>query len=582
MSTVESESDVPAVDIVGSGFDAELPSRRRGLVAAIVPTTVLASHALRYGQWIVDDAGLTFAFARSLASGHGPRLQPDGPVVEAVSNPAWAGLLVLARWLGLFDRGTWFGVSDLVLFPKVLAVICCAASFVCMFLIARHVRPERATAVTVIAGSATACVPSFVIWCVSGLENSLFVLVVMALAVALVGASARSELLRGRTSVIVGSLVALAALTRPDGIAFVLAFPVLVVWAVGVPCRRAIRAIRAIVRTVGVTVALVAPFVVWRLLTFDRWLPNTAVAKQQGLPSIDDLRRVTDLMSYAGWAVVVLVVALAWPRVSDFRSAARPLVVLLGVSMSSYAVLRPDWMAELRFATAVWPLVSMLAGLSAAVVIDVRPARRLVPVAAVAAFVAVVTLSGWKERSDEFVSRPTVSICAVARNTGYTFDTYADRLGIVDGTLLAVDGGGTSLTSRLRFVDLSGLGDPTIADLWAEGDMAGLRDHVFDEVRPTFIRIWSGWDGIAPSQILADPRLQRDYVAVWAPPDGGGNWVRRSAVVDPAVLDALQRDAAHLAAIVDAPWPRSNTHWWCPGEMRPTEPADDPVSTLPV
>ena len=50
----------------------------------------------------------------------------------------------------------------------------------------------------------------------------------------------------------------------------------------------------------------------------------------------------------------------------------------------------------------------------------------------------------------------------------------ADRLGIDDGSLLAVDGGGTALTSRLRFVDLSGLADARIARYWSDNDMAGL------------------------------------------------------------------------------------------------------------
>jgi hypothetical protein len=112
--------------------------------------------------------------------------------------------------------------------------------------------------------------------------------------------------------------------------------------------------------------------------------------------------------------------------------------------------------------------------------------------------------------------------------------------------------------------------------------MAGLRDHVFDDVRPTFIRVWIGWDGVGPSGILDDPRLQRDYVLVWGPREGGGNWVRRDAVTDPSKLADLQQAAPQLAAAVDAPFARGVTQWWCGPALRPSAPGDDPLSTLPT
>lgn len=161
------------------------------------------------------------------------------------------------------------------------------------------------------------------------------------------------------------------------------------------------------------------------------------------------------------------------------------------------------------------------------------------------------------------------------------FNTYADRLGIDDGVLLAIDGGGTALTSRLRFVDLAGLGDTRIAQYWADGDMKGLRDHVYGRVRPTFIRVVITWEGVAPTGILDDPRLARDYARVWGPPEGGGNYVRRDAVDNVTRLRQLQDDAPGLAASIDAPWNRSTTQWWCGAELRPSPVGADPLTTIP-
>ncbi|HWM05717.1 MAG TPA: hypothetical protein VNP92_25535, partial [Actinophytocola sp.] len=71
----------------------------------LLPTAVTTLHALAYGRWIVDDAGITFAYARSITSGAGPVLQPGAEPVEGYSNPAWLLVLAAGRAIGLFDRG---------------------------------------------------------------------------------------------------------------------------------------------------------------------------------------------------------------------------------------------------------------------------------------------------------------------------------------------------------------------------------------------------------------------------------------------------------------------------------------------
>ncbi|MGH3992012.1 MAG: hypothetical protein ACRDSN_06050, partial [Pseudonocardiaceae bacterium] len=134
--------------------------RHLSAVAAVgVPTGLVGAHALLYGRWIVDDAAITFAYARSVANGEGPVLQPGADPVEGYSNPAWLALLVAGRWLGLFDRGTWLGVPDYVAFPKLLALVCVAGMFACFYAVARATT-SRPALVTVVAGAVTAGVPS--------------------------------------------------------------------------------------------------------------------------------------------------------------------------------------------------------------------------------------------------------------------------------------------------------------------------------------------------------------------------------------------------------------------------------------
>ena len=292
------------------------------VLAAAVPTVLTGLHASIYGQWIVDDAGLSFAYARSLATGAGPVLQPGQLRGGLFESDLGGATRLRARTSPVRPRRV-VRDTDLVLYPKLVALLCCFGVFALMFSIARTVSP-RPVAITLVAGTATAAVPSFVIWTTSGLENGLFALVVMAIAAVLARMAVSGRLLDPRTGVAVGILVALAALTRPDGIVYLAAFPIATVLTVRPTTVR-----RTVKTNLISLVAFVIPagaYLTWRLLTFGDYLPNTARAKEQGLPSIGDLGRPESLVEYLGWLTTVLavaVIAAAISRPSPTRTGGR-------------------------------------------------------------------------------------------------------------------------------------------------------------------------------------------------------------------------------------------------------------------
>ncbi len=554
-----------------STVDAPVEPRSRRqwgwVLAAAVPTFLTGLHAAFYGQWIVDDAGLSFAYARSLATGAGPVLQAGSAPVEGFSNPTWVAVLAVGRALHLFDHGSWFGTPDLVLYPKLVALLCCFGVFALMFSIARTVS-RRPVAVTLAAGTATAAVPSFVIWTTSGLENGLFALVVMAIAAVLARTAVSGRLLDRRTGVAVGILVALAALTRPDGIVFLAAFPIATVLTVGPATIR--RTVRANLISLAAFAIPAGAYLTWRLLTFGDYLPNTARAKEQGLPSVGDLGRPELLVEYLGWLTTVLavaVIAAAITRPSPTRTVVAMLLVPLGLAVANYAILRPDWMMQHRFATAVWPLAAITVTLSAFHVLRGASTRRRLVATTLATAAAGLTLTGFWHHATAFRSDPTVGMCAVAQNTGYWVNGYADILGVKDGTLLTPDGGGSSLTSRLHLVDLSGLADARIARFWQDDDMSGLRDYVLEDLRPTFVTYWFGWAGRGRLAIETDPRFNADYVQLWS----GGDWVRRDAVPDPERLAAARQWGRDVLALIDRQYTAVPHRWWCGDTLRPSD-----------
>jgi hypothetical protein len=519
----------------------------RAAVAVGVPTAAFGAHALLYGRWIVDDAGITFAYARSIATGEGPVLQPGAEPVEGFSNPAWLGLLVLGRWVGLFDRGAWFGVPDYVAFPKLLALVFVAGVFACCYTAAAAMT-RRPALVTIVAGLVTAAVPSFVIWTMSGLENALLALAAAGITATLVRAVVAGRLLAPATALWCGLLAALAALTRPDGLVYAGAFPL----AVLLLLHRADlgRAVRAAALSVLLFAVPVGAYLAWRVAVFGQYLPNTAIAKSQGLPGLAAATRPGELVTYIGWPAALLAVAAIGAVLTRHGIRRRALVVLLvplALAVVAFGVLAPDWMGQLRFATPVWPLGALAAVVAAALVAPWLTARARLVAAVLAVGAAAVSVLALVDGARAFRASPTAPLCVVAQNTGRAINSYAELVDVPDPVLAAPDLGGSALVSDLRLVDMVGLADPRIARFWAGADTAGLRAYLLDEVRPTFLTLNPDWARL--TGLLVDPGLAANYDKIATSPAGVTDWVRREAL-EPGDLGALRIRAAQ-AVVVD-------------------------------
>ncbi|MFF0741274.1 hypothetical protein ACFYVL_12835 [Streptomyces sp. NPDC004111] len=560
---------------------AARPSLPAEAAAVLLGTVLTAVQASRLGHWLVDDAAITFAYARSIDEGLGPVQQPGAEPVEGYSNPSWLALLVLGRRLGLFDSGrSLAGVADLTWYPKLLALLCTAGVLIAVATAARAAFPGRrlaSPAVTLLAALAVGGNFSLVVWLFSGLENPLYALAVTALAAVLVRGAAHGTLTAPRTATAAGLLALLAALTRPDGAAYAAAHPVTVLlfagaaargardaardagWASGREAGRSgaarsgpwADALRAAAVSAAAFLVPYAGFLAWRHTTFGRWVPNTAVAKAQGLPEPAQLSLTGELLMYAGWLLVLALAAcagLALGRPGPARRALAAALVPLGLALAVYGALTPDWMTMHRFATPVWTL-GALAGALALVAVWLGAGARGRTALVAVAVVSVALSAAGRERPDaRFEATPTVPMCFVAQRYGETFNTYADQLGIARGTLALPDLGGTLLTTRLTALDTAGLTDRTLADILATGDPGRVSAHVLGRVRPEFVHVHGAWarrTGLTPEVLTAHGYAPLSLRGV------NGDWVRRDAVRDPARIEAVRAWAPANALRLD-------------------------------
>lgn len=244
------------------------PNERRQATALALISLAYIIHYLVYclpQPFFIEDAAITFSYARNLVNGEGLVTYPGGERVEGFSNPLWTFLIAGFYALGV---PTWTS-------SKVLGAIFGAMTLPIAFDTVRRARPGGNEDVALVAPLLLALSPQFVIWNASGLENSLFCLLLSAGVWRLL-CEMEGDAKRPWSAF----LFALLAMTRPEGVVYAV-FGLLALLMDAVATRR----IKPVLLW---TVSLLVPFALyqfWRYQYFAWEMPNTYYAKlHQGTP----------------------------------------------------------------------------------------------------------------------------------------------------------------------------------------------------------------------------------------------------------------------------------------------------------
>jgi hypothetical protein len=525
------------------------------LTALAAAVALFAWHAWLYGGWITDDAGISFTYARNLASGNGLVLNPGGERVEGYSNPAWVFLLALTALAGLFDP---------VVTPKVLAGLLTIGSFWLLARISGRLFGWPTSVVHALPALLLACSIPWVSWSISGLENSLFGFLLAGALHLHLGETDEPERLPWSAL-----LFFLLAITRPEGIIY---------GGAAIAHRMALLPFRPLMKTTAAWGALfLLPFAAyhaWHFAYFADWLPNTYYAKvERGSDIAWRLDKELANSESTGWKYVRGAFAeyrLGWVLLPGAllslarfrrRSAAILLVTLVAILNLFYAIyVGGDWMDEYRFLGPTFLVTCLMA---AGGVLALRPerdpslhdpsrtgtplqglsrgpaalsrrfrlrtrripltadrrSRRLLSVtvmsaAAVAAAAALLPPNARLLATGAgSMAGPSVSFARVEER-GRGFAELARSLFIEEPSLMDPDLGGTSWGSGLRMIDLGGLADAHIARYGY--DPRFFVPYVLDERRPTFVRTHCVWS--RDTRINEYPAFRAAYLPLWEKP----------------------------------------------------------------
>jgi len=332
---------------------AQARALRRSLL--ILAGALVGAHATVFLGFTIDDAFITFTYAKNLALGHGPVFVP-GVHVEATSSMLWAVLLAPFEAVG--SGGAIIG-------SKVLGMLSLVGAGAVGVLLVEELLPShpQAKVASLYFGFLFAGASPLVVWATYGMENGVVALIMTA-AVLLLLRERRTQ--RGYLSAF---LVFLLVAVRPEGYMYVL--PLAGFRLLASPGRRTVEDMR----WVGLLCGCLVCYEVFGFAYYGHLLPNTVAAKVGGVSSSVYRRGLVYVLSgaarlYSGLlafsCATLLLLLLRSLRSRTFAEALREVgsfalvLALLAIQWAFAVAVGGDWMPSARFLSSTIPLLLAL------------------------------------------------------------------------------------------------------------------------------------------------------------------------------------------------------------------------------
>lgn len=492
-----------------------------------------ASMAAPFLDFWVDDAGISFSFVRNIAEGYGSVAAPGTERVEGFSNPTWVGLLAVVYKLG-GDPFTWSQRLAYTFALATLALICLYA-FLPM---GDGRRPWPAA----LAASVASLNASFVIWNQSGMENSLYQLLIIA-SVVLVIRESRNAAAKPWSAL----TLVLLAITRPEGVAHTAIAGVFLLLTDLIVLKRPSKRLFV---WAGGFLLLFGAYHLWHYIYFARPFPNTYYAKVEP----DTWERISKLKD-RGWRYVgqyfseyklVPLVAMAIPAFFSKRTWREALYIgltaLFLVFFPIYS--RGDWMRGWRFLSGFTLPMAMLLGLAAlnlGGILGRLLAKKTGAKTALAASILlgvvwvaapiIPTIAPSKAYTQKFAKRQETTVSRISvRPWWWSKIAYQLAVQPKNTTMTDMDMGGTTYFWPGVMLDIGYLIDaPLATHRYTKYFRRMVDEYYFKERRPEFIHVRRSWG--RKSTIPTNPKFKRQYLRL--PEDRrfgskpNGNYVRR-------------------------------------------------------
>lgn len=518
----EDDADPPASGDRTAPRGNPLPRSILTLLGLGLPAALLVATMWRVRSFTIDDAYISYRYARNLARGLGLVYNP-GERIEGYTNFLWTVLLAGAIRLGF----------DADVFAKVAGALCALGALGVTYALAARFKPFHT-----LPCMATWLLASTVVfsgYAVFGLETSLFTFLLLAgtwLFFRETDAEDRAPPVKPRKSdgeaeggirglaqrvPFSGLVFALAGLTRPEAPMFI---GILMLFL-----GRRMFSARNILR--GALFALpVIAHLLWRKSYYGAWLPNTLSAKTGNINGqvVAGWGYVQNYVAHAGPVLYFALFGAALGYVLRRRDMVS--IAAIGVAVMGYVTLvGGDWMPFFRFMAPFEPFVFLMVDVAMRDIADRRGRAASIALAAFMVITIAHRASALREAQQTFLKREETFWKTAAGGTARWLLEHGQP-----GEVAVGDIGYIGYATDYPILDTLGLVDPVISKLpggYTRKIGPGFTDRVFGKA-PTYILIISGNNGcdsptVPGSQVLyRDRRLKEDYAVAGKVPVGNG------------------------------------------------------------
>ena len=440
-----------------------LPPRVHLLLGLLLPIYVLCVNMWRVHRFTIDDAYISFRYARNLANGLGLVYNPGEPI-EGYTNFGWTILLALGTKLGVDPHWT----------AKVLGALAAIGTLFVVHRLSHRLfalRTMPCVATWLLASSST-----FSGYAMFGLETTLFCFLVVLGTLLLF-----EEQTRGRGFVGSAVVFALAGLTRPEAPMF-LGIPMLLLGRKFLSRQNVMRGL--------VFVLPLALHLAWRRAYYGSWVPSTLPAKTGDLVQQwkGGKAYVLGWLEHAGPVVFLSLYGLGIGVARKSREVLSIAAVFVAVTVYVLLV-GGDWMSYYRFIAPAEPYCFVLVCLAARRLVESRDRAALVALLLFAVFVGV-------QRKDHLEEAQKKWLKEEKRFWDVSAGQTADWLVRAKPGRVAIgDIGYVGWKTDYPILDLLGLVDPVIAKLpggYTRKLGKGFRERFFDVAPEYALLILSG------------------------------------------------------------------------------------------
>lgn len=453
---------------------------------------VFVTHCLSL-DFTQDDAYISYRYAENFIQGNGLVFN-SGERVEGYTSFLWIMLLSSSAVLGL----------NMVVVSNILGVASGCATLLLLYQISSRLILRRHRFLPFFPSVLLACTSAFAYWSISGLETSLFTMMVL---VSLLGYFTVSRFWPVSC--------ALATLVRPEG---GLVFGILLLHQLLVK-REDLR--KSLLHLAGF-ISPILPFVIFRILYYGDILPNPFYAKT-GL-SFDYVLSGLGyfwifLKQYGLWGILYMVPALLYSRMSFGER----LLTLLVYSYTLYVILiGGDVLSGHRFFVPILaPLYLLLTVLAQRAYASFRRSFGMTVVLTLALLVIWVAFFLVPQKSIRSIRDAEVYLVQeMASVAGYLKDDYGSDFSIA---LTTIGSASYHLGVGVRVIDMLGLTDRYIArhPERMEGIGATWKERKYNtryllSLDPDFILFSTGYRPSAPAEraLLLSSKFRQNYYAL--------------------------------------------------------------------